>query len=161
MTEIERKFLVPAIQPVIEQAFKQTRILQGYLNSDPDRTVRVRIKGAEAFLTVKGRTSESGMSRFEWEKEISVPEAEDLLKICEPGAIEKVRYEVKAGEHIFEVDEFFGANEGLLLAEIELSSEEDIFEKPLWLGKEVTGDKKYYNSYLSKFPYKEWQNLHL
>ncbi|SDK82203.1 CYTH domain-containing protein [Salinimicrobium catena] len=161
MTEIERKFLVPAIQPVIEEAFRQTRILQGYLNSDPDRTVRVRIKGSEAFLTVKGRSSKSGMSRFEWEKEISVPEAEDLLKICEPGAIEKVRYEVKAGDHIFEVDEFFGANEGLLLAEIELSSEEEKFEKPSWLGKEVTGNKMYYNSYLSKFPYKEWQNLHL
>ncbi|MEG9327587.1 CYTH domain-containing protein [Salinimicrobium catena] len=161
MTEIERKFLVPAIQPVMEEAFRQTRILQGYLNSDPDRTVRVRIKGSEAFLTVKGRSSKSGMSRFEWEKEISVPEAEDLLKICEPGAIEKVRYEVKAGEHVFEVDEFFGANEGLLLAEIELSSEEDTFEEPTWLGKEVTGNKMYYNSYLSKFPYKEWQNLHL
>jgi adenylate cyclase len=160
MIEIERKFLIPDILPVKEKAFRHTRIFQGYLNSTPERTVRVRIKGDRAFLTVKGSSSESGMSRFEWEREISVPEAEDLLKICEPVAIEKVRYEVKAGEHIYEVDEFFGGNEGLLLAEIELSSEEDNIEKPNWLGKEVTGNKMYYNSYLSKFPYKEWQNLH-
>ncbi len=161
MKEIERKFLIPSIEPVKEMAFRNTRIVQGYLNSAPERTVRVRIKGEKGFLTIKGRSNESGLSRFEWEKEIPLSEAEVLLKLCEPGSIEKVRYEVKVKNHIFEVDEFFGDNEGLLLAEVELSSEDEEFEKPSWLGKEVTGNKMYYNSYLSKFPYQEWQNLHL
>ena len=161
MKEIERKFLIPSIEPVKKMAFRNTRIVQGYLNSAPERTVRVRIKGDKGFLTIKGKANESGLSRFEWEKEIAVAEAEDLLKLCEPGSIEKSRYEVKVKNHIFEVDEFFGPNEGLLLAEVELSSEDEIFEKPSWVGEEVTGNKMYYNSYLSKFPYQEWQNLHL
>lgn len=160
MKEIERKFLISSIGPVKEKAVRHTRILQGYLNSVPERTVRVRIKGEQAFLTIKGKSSESGMSRFEWEKEIPVSEAEALLKLCEPGSIEKLRYEIKYGNHLFEVDEFFGDNEGLFLAEVELSSEAEVFEKPSWLGEEVTGNKMYYNSYLSKFPYKEWQNSH-
>jgi len=135
--------------------------VQGYLNSKPERTVRVRIKGEKGFLTIKGKSNDSGMSRFEWEKEIPVSEAELLLKLCEPGTIEKLRYEVSFKNHLFEVDEFLGDNEGLLLAEVELTSEEEEFERPSWLGEEVTGNKKYYNSSLSKFPYKEWQNLHL
>ncbi len=159
MKEIERKFLIATIQPVKELAFRKTRIIQGYLNSAPERTVRVRVKGEQAYLTIKGKSSESGMSRFEWEKEIPVSEAEALLKLCEPGSIEKVRYEIDFKNHLFEVDEFFGENEGLLLAEVELSSEEEMFDRPSWLGEEVTGNKMYYNSYLSKFPYKEWQNF--
>lgn len=135
---------------------KQTRIVQGYLSSVPERTVRVRIKGEKGFLTVKGIGSESGASRYEWEKEISLDEARDLLKICEPGVIDKIRYLVKAGEHTFEVDEFFGDNQGLIMAEVELSSEEEAFEKPAWLGEEVTGYTRYYNSMLMKNPYRQW-----
>lgn len=160
MTEIERKFLLKS-QDFKETASKKTRIVQGYLNSTPERTVRVRIKGEKGFLTIKGKTNDSGMSRFEWEREIPVSEAGSLLKLCEPGTIEKLRYEVKFKNHLFEIDEFSGDNEGLLLAEVELTSEDEELEKPSWLGEEVTGNKKYYNSYLSKFPYKEWQNLHL
>lgn len=156
MIETERKFLV------ISEAFKakavrQQKIVQGYLNSAPERTVRVRIKGEKAFLTIKGKSNASGLSRFEWEKEIPVEEAESLLQLCEPGMVEKVRYEVSSGKHIFEVDEFFGANQGLLLAEIELTSEEEEYEKPSWLGEEVSGDKRYYNSYLVNQPYQTWK----
>lgn len=161
MKEIERKFLISSIQPVKENSFRSTRIVQGYLNSAPERTVRVRVRGEQGFLTIKGKSSENGLSRFEWEKEISVSEAEDLMSLCEPGTIEKIRYEVKVKNHIFEVDEFLGANEGLLLAEIELASENEDFERPPWIEKEVTGNQMYYNSYLSKFPYLEWQNLDL
>ncbi|MDX9941109.1 MAG: CYTH domain-containing protein [Bacteroidales bacterium] len=152
--EIERKFLVKGdFKPFVT---KQTRIVQGYLSSVPERTVRVRIKGEKGFLTVKGIGSESGASRYEWEKEISLDEARDLLKICEPGVIDKIRYLVKAGEHTFEVDEFFGDNQGLIMAEVELSSEEEAFEKPAWLGEEVTGYTRYYNSMLMKNPYRQW-----
>ena len=152
--EIERKFLVKGdFKPFVT---KQTRIVQGYLSSVPERTVRVRIKGEKGFLTIKGIGSESGASRYEWEKEISLEEAQDLLKICEPGVIDKIRYLVKAGEHTFEVDEFFGENQGLIMAEVELSSEEEAFEKPAWLGEEVTGYTRYYNSMLMKNPYKHW-----
>ena len=156
MLEIERKFLV-VTDAFKREAFRQTRILQGFLNTHPDRTVRVRIKGDQGFLTVKGLSNEAGTIRTEWEKEIHVSEAESLLKLCEEGFIEKIRYEVKAGKHIFEVDEFYGNNEGLTIAEVELTSENEIFEKPVWLGKEVTGDIKYYNSQLSKQPFKTWE----
>jgi len=107
-------------------------------------------------LTIKGATNESGLSRFEWEKEIPVDEASALLQLCEKGVIDKTRFEVKMGNHIFEVDEFYGENEGLIVAEIELKSETESFEKPNWLSKEVTNDVRYYNSYLSKNPYKKW-----
>jgi len=156
MTEIERKFLL-ASQDFKNEASSKVRIVQGYLNSDPERTVRVRIKGEKAFLTIKGKSNESGLSRFEWEKEIPVNEAEALLKLCEPGVIEKIRYKIRAGKHIFEVDEFFGENEGLFLAEVELDSEDEKFRRPDWIGAEVTGSKEYYNSYLSKNPYKTWK----
>ena len=156
MNEIERKFLVTS-NSFKKSAFRQTRILQGYLNSHPDRTVRVRLRGENGFLTIKGKSSDSGMSRYEWEKEILASEAEELMKLCEEGAIEKVRYEVEVGEDIFEVDEFFGENEGLILAEIELTSEDQEFQVPDWLGQEVTGNNAYYNSQLIKNPYKNWK----
>lgn len=152
--EIERKFLVKG--DFKNLAVKQTRIVQGYLSSVPERTVRVRIKGDKGFITIKGIGNVSGATRYEWEKEIPVSEVEDLLKVCEPGIIDKTRYLVKAGNHTYEVDEFYGENEGLILAEIELSSENEKFEKPEWLGEEVTGDTKYYNSMLMKNPFTKW-----
>jgi len=153
--EIERKFLVTN-DSFKTAASKSTRITQGYLSSLPERTVRVRIKGDSGFITIKGIGNASGASRYEWEKEIPVVEVEELLKICEPGAIDKTRYEVKMGNHTFEVDEFYGENQGLIVAEIELGSEEEQFEQPSWLGEEVTGDVKYYNSMLMKNPYTKW-----
>jgi adenylate cyclase len=155
MLEIERKFLVTS-EAFKKEAFTQTRIVQGFLNTHPERTVRIRIKGDQGFITVKGKSNEAGTTRTEWEKEIDVKEAETLLKLCEEGVIEKTRYEVKLGLHIFEVDEFFGENEGLVIAEVELASENESFEKPKWVGKEVTGELKYYNSQLSKNPYITW-----
>lgn len=153
MLEIERKFLVTS-EAFKAESHSVIRIVQGYLNTHPERTVRVRIKGEQGFITVKGKSNEEGTTRFEWEKEISVIEAEALLKLCEEEVIEKMRYEVKVENHIFEVDEFFGNNEGLIVAEIELNSESEKFPKPAWLGKEVTGEREYYNSQLSKQPYK-------
>ena len=152
--EIERKFLVKSdFKPYSESSI---RIKQGYLSSVPERIVRIRIAGDNAFITVKGITNDSGMSRFEWEKKISVDEAQDLLRLCEPGIIDKYRYLVKAGDFTFEVDEFYGENLGLVIAEIELSSEDDLFEKPDWLGEEVTGNKNYYNSRLARKPFIQW-----
>lgn len=152
--EIERKFLVKGdFKPFVS---KQTRIVQGYLSSVPERTVRVRVKGEKGYLTVKGIGSESGATRYEWEKEIPVEEAQELMKICEPGVIDKIRYLVEVGKHTFEVDEFFGDNQGLIVAEVELQSEEEAFDKPDWLGIEVTGFTKYYNSMLMKNPFKRW-----
>ncbi|WP_417443086.1 CYTH domain-containing protein [Joostella sp.] len=155
MIEIERKFLVTS-GDYKKDSKNKTRIVQGFLNKDPERTVRVRIKGNQGFLTIKGISNESGTSRFEWEKEISIEEAETLLKICEKGVIDKYRYEIPSGKHTYEVDEFFGDNEGLTIAEIELSNENENFDKQTWLGKEVTGDIKYYNSQLSTNPFKNW-----
>ena len=155
MLEIERKFLVTS-EAFKKEAFAQNRIAQGYLSSIPERTVRVRIKGDKGFLTIKGASNESGLSRFEWEKEIPVDEAKELLKLCEKGVIDKTRFEVKLGNHVIEIDEFHGENEGLIMAEIELELETETFEKPSWLGEEVTNDNRYYNSYLSKNPYKNW-----
>ncbi|WP_298648406.1 CYTH domain-containing protein [uncultured Proteiniphilum sp.] len=154
--EIERKFLVKS-DAFKSEAEKQTRVIQGYLSSVPERTVRVRIKGGNGYITIKGIANASGASRYEWEKEIPVAEVEELLTICEPGIIDKTRYEVKSGEFTFEVDEFYGENQGLVVAEVELSSEDDQFEKPHWLGEEVTGDARYYNSMLMKKPYTTWQ----
>lgn len=155
MIEIERKFLVVS-DTYKKEAFSKKRIIQGYLSSNPERTVRVRIKENKAYLTIKGSSNASGMSRFEWEKEIAVAEAKNLLLLCEKGVIDKTRFEVKVGNHTYEVDEFYGENEGLEMAEIELQSETELFEKPEWLGEEVTNDKRYYNSYLSKNPFKNW-----
>jgi adenylate cyclase len=155
MIEIERKFLVKN-DSFKKEAFARNHIAQGYLSSAPERTVRVRIKGEKGFLTIKGASNDSGLSRFEWEKEIPVSEAEALLLLCEKGVIDKTRFEIRQGNHVFEVDEFYSDNEGLIIAEIELDSENDTFEKPDWLGKEVTGDIRYYNAYLSKNPFKNW-----
>jgi len=155
LEEIERKFLVTNTD-FISESNSNNRIVQGYLNSDPSRTVRVRIKGEQGFLTIKGKGNASGTTRFEWEKEIDVAEAESLLLLCEKGIIDKIRYEILVGKHTFEVDVFSGENQGLVMAEVELSNENDFFEKPKWLGNEVTGDKRYYNSYLSKNPFISW-----
>lgn len=155
MIEIERKFLVSS-QLFKTEAFNKTRIIQGFLNTDKERTVRVRLKGEKGFLTIKGKSTNNGLSRFEWEKEISKADAEVLFQLCQKGIIDKLRYEVKVGNHIFEVDEFFGDNQGLIIAEVELNSEEEVFIKPVWLGKEVTGQSKYYNSQLSKRPFNTW-----
>ena len=155
MIEIERKFLVLS-SDFKEEAYKKTRIIQGFLNTHKKRTVRVRLIDNEGVLTVKGLSSKNGLSRFEWEKAITKEDVLELFKLCEPVVIDKIRYLVKAGNHIFEVDEFLADNEGLIIAEIELKNENETFEKPLWLGKEVTGDIKYYNSQLSKQPYNTW-----
>ena len=153
--EIERKFLVKG--DFKQEVFKSTRITQGYLSSVPERTVRVRVKGEKGFITIKGIGNESGASRFEWEKEIPVDEVRELLRLCEPGVIDKTRYLVKNGPYTFEVDEFYGDNEGLTVAEIELPDEQAQFERPEWLGEEVTGDVRFYNSMLMKNPYKNWK----
>jgi adenylate cyclase len=152
--EIERKFLVK--EGYKQYAFTHTRITQGYLSSVPERIVRVRTNGDKGFLTIKGVLSLSGMSRYEFEKEIPLNEAHELLALCEPGIIDKTRYLVQVGKFTFEVDEFYGENEGLVIAEIELSSEEELFDMPLWLGKEVTGERCYYNSKLAKNPFSKW-----
>ena len=153
--EIERKFLVKGDYKRFVS--KETKIVQGFLCTAPERTVRVRIKGDKGFLTIKGIGNESGASRYEFEKEIAVADAKDLMKICEPGVIDKTRYIVKANNGLFfEVDEFYGENEGLTIAELELPSEDAAFEKPGWLGEEVTGDVRYFNSMLMKNPYKNW-----
>ena len=155
MIEIERKFLLVS-DAYKKVAFKKTRITQGFLSTDPQRTVRVRIKGNQGFLTIKGESNSTGTSRFEWEKEIDLKEAKELLSICFKGVIDKIRYEVKSNLHTYEIDEFFGENKGLVVAEIELNSEHESFEKPEWLGDEVTGQNKYYNSQLSKLPFTLW-----
>ena len=154
--EIERKFLVKGdFKPFVT---KQTKIVQGFLSTVPERTVRVRIKDTQGFLTIKGIGNASGASRYEFEKEISVQEAQDLMAICEPGVIDKTRFIVPADNGlVFEVDEFYGENEGLTVAEIEIPSEDTSFIKPEWLGEEVTGDVKYFNSMLMKNPYKNWK----
>ena len=152
--EIERKFLIKS--DFKQFAYQQEHIVQGYLCSVPERTVRIRIKGEKGYITIKGKGNETGMTRYEWEKEIPLNEAHELIRLCEPGAIDKTRYYIKNGDLVFEVDEFAGANKGLLMAEIELPNQEATFTHPQWLGKEVTNDNRYYNSYLSKHPFAEW-----
>lgn len=155
--EIERKFLVCG--DFKTEAYQSTRIIQGYLSSQPRRIVRVRVKGNKGYITIKGQTNDTGVSRFEWEKEIAVDEALSLLELAEPGIIDKTRYLIKNtdGRHVWEVDEFHGDNEGLVMAEIELAAEDEPFDKPEWLGKEVTGDPRYYNSMLKEHPFKQWK----
>ena len=151
--EIERKFLVRGEYK--SQAYASSRIVQGYICSARGRTVRVRIRDTKGYLTIKGASDAAGMSRYEWEREIPLAEAEELMKLCEPGVIDKTRYLVRSGRHVFEVDEFYGDNQGLVVAEVELTSEP--FEKPAFIGREVTGDVRYYNSQLMKHPYAEWK----
>ena len=152
--EIERKFLVKGDFKSFANSHK--RIVQGYLCSAPERNVRIRIKESTAYITVKGESNESGTSRYEWEKEIPIHEARELLKLCEEGIIDKTRFLVPVGNHTYEVDEFYGENEGLVVAEIELSNENESFEKPDWLGEEVTGDLRYYNANLKSLPFTKW-----
>ena len=153
--EIERKFLVTG--DFKKHAVESYKIAQGYLSVVPERTVRIRIRDQQGFITIKGIGNASGTTRFEWEKEIPVSEAENLLLLCEPSTIEKIRHIVPANDNLyFEVDEFLGENEGLIIAEIELPNENTKFIKPGWLGEEVTGQMKYYNANLSKISFGKW-----
>lgn len=154
-TEIERKFIVRG--DFSADVYDSQRIVQGYICSQPGRTVRVRIRGEKGYLTIKGPSDAKGLSRYEFEREIPLADAEQLLTLCEPGAIDKVRHLVRVGQHTWEVDVFHGANEGLIMAEIELTSEDEPFDKPAWIGKEVSGDRRYYNSMLTKQPYSGWK----
>lgn len=153
--EIERKFLVCG--EFKSQAFNSYRIRQGYVSTVGKATVRVRIRDDKGFLTIKGRSNAAGISRYEFETEVPLQDAEDLMELCEPGVIDKTRYLVRSGRHVFEVDEFYGENEGLVVAEVELSDEQEAFEKPDFIGQEVTGDRRYYNSHLRNYPYKLWR----
>lgn len=154
--ETERKFLVvdDSYRPL---SYHASRIAQGYICSGRGRTVRVRICDGKGYLTIKGPAGANGLSRYEWEREISLGEAEELMLLCEPGMIDKTRYLVRCGKHVFEVDEFHAENEGLVVAEVELETENEPYESPVFLGKEVTGDVKYYNSFLIRHPYKDWE----
>ena len=156
--EIERKFLVTG--PFKDKAYDATRIRQGYIASGRGRTVRVRVRGDTGYLTIKGPSDRAGLARFEWEKEITVGDAEALMRICEPGIIDKTRYLVKSPDcrHVWEVDEFYGENEGLVMAEIELDDENESYSKPDFIGREVTGDRRFYNSHLRQNPYKLWRD---
>ena len=151
-TEIERKFLVLGTDWRTEGG---TRICQGYLNRDKARTVRVRIAGEQAYLTVKGATQ--GNTRAEFEYAIPVQDAEQLLALCDGPTIDKVRHKIAHGEHVWEVDEFLGQNAGLVVAEIELASEDEAFSKPAWVGREVSDDARYFNSQLATNPYCQWR----
>ena len=151
--EIERKFLVKD-SSYKDMAVSSSRIIQGYICSERGRNVRVRIRDNKGFLTIKGASADNGLSRYEWEHEIPVDEARELMKLCQPGMIDKTRYLVKFGKHIFEVDEFYGENEGLVVAEVELATVDEKHEVPPFLGEEVTGQVKYYNSFLMKCPFK-------
>lgn len=157
--EIERKFLVHKADRVYAKtAFSSSRIRQGYICSARGRTVRVRMRDEKAYLTIKGPSDSTGMSRYEFEKEISVDEALHLFRMCEPGLIDKTRYLVQSGKHVFEVDEFYGDNAGLVMAEVELQSEDEPFVKPSFVADEVTGDRRFYNSQLRNFPFSLWKD---
>jgi len=153
--EIERKFLVKN-DGYKAIAYSSSRITQGYICSSRGRTVRVRIRNGKGYLTIKGPSDSEGIGRYEWEKEIPLQEAQELMRLCEPGMIDKTRYLVKSGKHVFEVDEFYGENEGLTIAEVELESADESYEKPDFIGEEVTGDVRYYNSFLMKNPFSRW-----
>ncbi len=154
--EIEHKFLVCGEYKNL--AASSTHIMQGYICSDRGRTVRVRIRDDKGYLTIKGPSHDGGLSRYEFEKEITHDEAKQLMQLCEPGIIDKRRYLVPFKGHMFEVDEFYGDNEGLTMAEVELSSTDESFEKPAFIGREVTGDRRFYNSSLRIRPFREWKD---
>ena len=153
--EIERKFMVRG-NDYKSLAYASDRIKQGYICSGHGRTVRVRLRGGRGYLTIKGPSFDGGLSRYEFEKEITVEEAEQLFRLCEPGIIDKTRFLVKCGNHTFEVDEFYGENEGLVMAEVELQSPDEPFERPAFLGLEVTGDRRFYNGHLRQQPFSVW-----
>ena len=155
MTEIERKFLV------LDDSYKSlsyahSHIMQGYICSERGRTVRVRIRDSRAYITIKGPSTDNGLTRYEFEQEIPLVDAEQLMQLCEPGIIDKTRWLVKSGDHTFEVDEFHGENDGLIVAEVELRDATDAPEIPHFIGKEVTGERRYYNSQLRQHPFKLW-----
>jgi adenylate cyclase len=153
--EIERKFLLKG--DGWRGLGQPTLMRQGYLVADPVRTVRVRIEGERAVITIKSKST--GASRGEWEYEIPVPDAAELLdRLCEQPLVEKVRHRIDHAGHTWEVDEFQGENAGLVVAEIELGSEDEAFDKPDWIGREVTGDPRYYNSSLVRLPYSKWKD---
>lgn len=155
--EIERKFLVKKGGAYKSAAFSSSHIQQGYIPAK-GATVRVRTRDDKAYLTIKGKSVNGGMTRYEFEKEISMDEAAHLLQLCRGGVIDKRRYLVESGSHTFEVDEFYGDNEGLVMAEMELGSEDEAYEKPDFIGMEVTGDKRFYNSHLLESPFAIWRN---
>ncbi len=155
MKEVERKFLVLS-EAYKREATSEFHIQQGFLSTDPERTVRVRLKNGHGKITIKGISDEEGVSRFEWEYDIPGDEAQQLLNLCKGELITKTRYEVPSGEHLFEVDVFEGSNAGLVVAEVELATPDEDFDKPSWLGQEVTGDPKYYNAQLSRITYRQW-----
>ena len=154
--EIERKFLVKKGGAYKRAAFSSSRIKQGYIPAE-GATVRIRVRDDKAFLTIKARSVNGGMTRYEFEKEITLDEADHLLALCRGGMIDKRRWLVKSGTHIFEVDEFYGANEGLVMAEVELATEDEPFERPDFIGMEVTGDKRFYNSHMLANPCSAWR----
>ena len=153
--EIERKFLV-LDDSYKHEAFSKSHIQQGYICSERGRTVRIRIKDNRAYLTIKGPSENGGLTRYEFEREIPLEDGQQMMQLCEPGIIDKTRWLVKSGNHTFEVDEFFGDNEGLVVAEVELSYEDEPYKKPHFIGKEVTGDRRYYNSQLRLCPFQKW-----
>jgi CYTH domain-containing protein len=155
--EIERKFLVRKGDAYKRAAFSNSHIQQGYIPAD-GATVRVRTRDDKAYLTIKGKSVNGGMTRYEFEKEITLDEARSLLKLCKGGVVDKQRWLVKSGNHTFEVDEFFGDNAGLVMAEVELNSEDEVYEKPDFIGMEVTGDRRFYNSHLLTNPYSNWKD---
>lgn len=157
--EIERKFLVHKDgQPYKKLAYAASRITQGYICADRGRTVRVRMRDNRGFLTIKGPSDPAGTTRYEFEKEITLDEARQLMKLCLPGVIDKIRYLVRSGGHVFEVDEFYGENDGLVMAEVELGSENEPFTKPDFIADEVTGDRRFYNSSLMAMPFSTWRD---
>lgn len=154
--EIERKFLVDG--DFACAAMVTTRITQGYLTATPERTVRIRRAGDRGYVTIKGPLNATGMTRSEWEYEIPVADAEAMLQLCEPGVIDKTRHTIRYGDHLLEVDHFHGANDGLVLAEVELDDEGEVFSMPPWLGREVTGDPRYHNAMLARHPFSIWSD---
>ncbi len=156
--EIERKFLVKG-DSYQQLAFDHTRIVQGYIVSGGGRSVRVRIRGDRGYLTIKGASHDGGLSRYEFETEVSLADAQELMDLCEPGRVEKTRWLVRVADgHVFEVDEFHGDNEGLVMAELELTDADEVFEKPTFIGREVTGDRRFYNSHMRRYPFKLWRD---
>ena len=160
--EIERKFLVKKGGAYKSAAFSSSRIRQGYIPCE-GATVRIRTRETadgeqKAYLTIKGRPAAGSIARYEFEKEILPDEAEQLLKLCYGGVIDKTRYLVKSGNHTFEVDEFYGKNEGLVMAEVELSAEDETVERPDFLGPEVTGDRRFYNKHMLRYPFELWRD---
>lgn len=154
--EIERKFLVRHGHAYRQSAQSVSHIQQGYIPAD-GATVRVRVRDDKAYLTIKSHSVDNGLSRYEFEKEITLDEASHLLKLCKGGVIDKHRYLVPCGSHTFEVDEFHGDNDGLVMAEVELGSETEAYDKPDFIGLEVTGDRRFYNSNLLSNPYSAWR----